>query len=67
MACLSTLCILLGYSKVLPHIDTRNGNSQDAIIESKGDSALDIYQNIVAIVYIQVWEIIGRLTPMEGD
>jgi hypothetical protein len=67
MACLSTLCILLGYSKVVPHIDMRNGNSQDAIIESKGDNALDIYQNIVVIVYIQVGEIIGRLTPMEGD
>jgi hypothetical protein len=67
MACLSTLCILLGYSKVVPHVDMRNGNFQDVIIESKGDSALDIYQNIAVILYIQVGEILGRLIPMEGD
>jgi hypothetical protein len=67
MACLSTLGILLGYFKVVPHIDMRNGNSQNAIIESKGDSAWDIYQNIIVIVYIQVGEILGRLRPKECD
>jgi hypothetical protein len=67
MACLSTLCNLLWYSKVIPHIDMRNGNSQDAIIESKGDSSLDIHQNIVVIVYIQVGGILGRLRPKECD
>jgi hypothetical protein len=45
----------------------RNGNSQDAIIESKGDSSLDIHQNIVVIVYIQVGGILGRLRPKECD
>jgi len=67
MPLLSTLCILLGYSKVVPHIDMKNGNSQNAIIELKGDSAWDIYQNIVVIMYIQVGEILGRLRPKECD
>jgi hypothetical protein len=67
MPLLSTLCILLEYSKVVPHIDMKNENSQNAIIELKGDSAWDIYQNIVVIMYIQVGEILGRLRPKECD
>ncbi len=51
------LCTLLGYYKIIPQNNMKNGNLRCTNIELKCDNALDIYQNIDVIMYLQVGEI----------
>jgi hypothetical protein len=42
-------------------------NPCDASIEPKGDCALDIHEDAHVILYLQVNEVLVRLTPKEHD
>ncbi len=48
---------LLGYYKIIPQSNMKNGNLRCTNIELKSDNDLDIYQNIDVIMYLQVGEI----------
>lgn len=50
-------CTLLGYYKIIPQSNMKNGNQRCTNIELKGDNDFDIYQNIDVIMYLQVGEI----------
>jgi len=46
------LCTLLGCYEDVPHINVDDGDSHDVDMESKGNGALDIYDDAPIIAYL---------------
>ncbi len=61
------LCTLLGCSKDVPQLNVDYGDSHDVDMESKGNGALDIYDDAHVISYLQAKEVPIGLTPKEND
>jgi len=61
------LCTLLGCFGDLPQTSVNDGDPHDVDMESKGNGALDIYDDALIITYLQASEIPIGLTPKERD
>jgi hypothetical protein len=51
----------------VPYTNVDNGDPHDVDMESEGNGALDIYDNVPIIAYLQVGEVPIGLTPKEMD
>jgi len=60
---LAYLCTLLGCFGDVHQINMSNEDSHDVNIEQKGDGALNIHEVAHVITYLQIGEILLRLTP----
>jgi hypothetical protein len=61
------LCTLLGCFGDVPHTSVDDGDPHDVDMESKGNGALDIYDDAPVIAYLQEGEVPIGLTPKERD
>ncbi len=60
-------CALLGCSRDVPQTSVDDGDSHDVDMELEGNGARDIYDNAFVIAYLQVGEVLIKLTPKERD
>jgi hypothetical protein len=61
------LCTLLGCYRDEPHTSVDDGDPHHVDMESKGNGALDIYDDAPIIAYLQATEVPIGLTPKERD
>ncbi len=61
------LCTLLWCSGDVSQISVDDGDPHDVDMESKGNGALDIYDDAPIIAYLQVGEVPIGLTPKKSD
>jgi hypothetical protein len=61
------LCIMLGYSRDVPHSRMGNKDSHNLEIKLKGYGALDIYEDAHVIAHLQVYEVSIEWTHKEGN
>ncbi len=60
-------CTLLGCFGDVPQTNVDDKDSHDVDMELEGNGVQDIYENVFVIAYLQVGEILIRLTPKERD
>jgi hypothetical protein len=60
-------CTFLGCSGYVLQTSVDDGDPHDVDMESKGNGALDIYDDAFVIAYLQACEVLIRLTPKERD
>jgi len=67
MAFFAYFCTLLGCFGDVPQTSVDDGDSHDVDMELEGNGVQDIYEDAFVIAYLQVGEILIRLTLKEQD